>query len=59
MYRKYIESLNNDLNYGFSNNGNLLKSSINLVAELEEIESDLDYTLNELTIFQNVYNLFL
>jgi len=54
-----MESLNNDLNYGLSNNGNLLKSSINLVVELEEIESDLDYTLNELTIFQNVYNLFL
>ena len=58
MYNNYLESLNNDLNYGFSNNGNLLKSSINLVAELEEIESDLDYTLNNLTVFQRVYNLF-
>ena len=48
MYSKYLTSLGNDIGNNFSNNGNLLKTSLEIVSELEEIEKDLDDSLGNL-----------
>lgn len=59
MYTDYLNSLDKDITSGFANNGNLLKTSIEIVSELEEIERDLDDTLEDLTIAERLSNLFL
>ncbi|MFB3390093.1 hypothetical protein [Flavobacterium sp. LAR06] len=60
MYTDYLNSLNTDIGYGtnLSNNGNLLKTSLEIVSELEKIEKDLDDTLEDLIISERVFNLF-
>ena len=58
IYSKYITSLKTDIGNDFSNNGNLLKTSIEIVSELEKIEKDLDDTLEELKISDGLFKLF-
>lgn len=58
MYTDYLNSLDKDITTDFANNGNLLKTSIEIVSELEKIEKDLDDTLEDLTIAERVFNLF-
>lgn len=58
MYRTYLASLNRDIGHDFSNNGNLLKTSLVIVSELEKIEKDLDETLEDLTVSERLFNLF-
>ena len=57
MYSNYLDSLGKDVGNDFSNNGNLLKTSLEIVSELEEIEKDLDDTLEDLIISERVFNL--
>lgn len=58
MYTNYLNSLDKDSTTDFANNGNLLKSSIEIASELEKIEKDLDDTLEDLTISERIFNLF-
>lgn len=58
MYNRYLTSLNTDVGNDFSNNGNLLKTSLEIVSELEEIEKDLDAVLEDLTLSERVFSLF-
>lgn len=58
MYTRYLRSLNTDVGNDFSNNGNLLKTSIEIVSELEEIEKDLDNTLESLSHASRLFALF-
>lgn len=58
MYTNYINSLDSDVDIDISNNGNLLKTSLEIVSELEEIERDLDATLEDLTVSERLFNLF-
>jgi hypothetical protein len=58
LYTDYINSLDRDIGNDFSNNGNLLKTSLDIVSELEKIEKDLDDTLEDLIISEHVFNLF-
>lgn len=58
MYNDYLDSIDKDVSINFSNNGNLLKTSFEIVSELEEIEKILDDALEDLTISQRVFNLF-
>lgn len=58
MYTKYLMSLQTDVSNGISNNGNLLKTTIEIVSELEEIEKDLDNTLENLNLASRLFALF-
>jgi hypothetical protein len=58
MYTEYLTSLNRDIDIDISNNGNLLKTSLEIVSELEEIENDLDVTLENLPLAERLFNLF-
>ena len=58
MYTRYLASLTVDVGNDFSNNGNLLKTTIEIVSELEEIEKDLDKSLEDLIVAQGIFNLF-
>jgi|SaaInl0LU_22_DNA_1037365.scaffolds.fasta_scaffold02324_1 hypothetical protein len=60
MYTNYLTSLNKDVDFytATSNNGNLLKTSLEIVSELEEIEKDLDATLEDLTLSERLVHLF-
>jgi hypothetical protein len=58
MYNNYLTSLDRDIDIDISNNGNLLKTSLEIVSEMEEIEKDLDATLEDLTISKHLFNLF-
>lgn len=58
MYTKYLMSLDTDVGNDFSNNGNLLKTSLEIISELEEIEKDLDATLGDLNLSERLFNLF-
>ena len=51
-------SLQTDVSNGISNNGNLLKTTIEIVSELEEIEKDLDNTLENLNLASRLFALF-
>lgn len=58
MYTRYLRSLNTDVGNDFSNNGNLLKTSLEIISNLEEIEKDLDATLGDLNLSERLFNLF-
>ncbi|WP_166923414.1 hypothetical protein [Flavobacterium poyangense] len=58
MYNNYLDSIGKDVGNDFSNNGNLLKTTLDIVSELEKIEKELDDTLENLTIAQRAFNLF-
>ena len=58
MYTRYLMSLNTDVGNGFSNNGNLLKTSLEIISELEEIEKNLDATLEDLKLSERLFNFF-
>lgn len=58
MYTSYLTSLDNDVGNDFSNNGNLLKTSLEIISELEEIEKDLDATLIDLEHSARLFSLF-
>lgn len=58
MYTRYLMSLDADVGDDFSNNGNLLKTSLEIISELEEIEKDLDATLGDLNLSERLFNLF-
>jgi hypothetical protein len=55
IYTKYLKSIEKDgLGSVFSNNGNLLKTSLEIMAELEEVEKDLDDTLVNLGLLERL-----
>jgi len=58
MYTRYIASLMADVGTDFSNNGNLLKTAIEIISELEEIEKDLDKSLESLIVAQRIFTFF-
>lgn len=59
MYTRYLRSLEADVgDADFSNNGNLLKTCLEIISELEEIEKDLDATLLDLNLSERLFNLF-
>lgn len=58
IYTKYLKSLDTDVGNDFSNNGNLLKTSLEIISELEEIEKDLDAILGELNLAERLFNMF-
>ena len=58
MYGDYLISLQKDVGHEFSNNGNLLKTSLEIISNLEEVEKDIDDTLENLTVSENIANLF-
>ncbi len=58
MYTKYLLSLKIDVGNDFSNNGNLLKTSVEIVSELEKIEKDLDNSLESLIVAKRLFTLF-
>lgn len=58
MYTNYLNSLDTDVGNDFSNNGNLLKTSLEIVSELEKMEKDVDHLLEDLIISERVFNLF-
>jgi hypothetical protein len=55
IYTKYLRSIEKDgLGYVFSNNGNLLKTSLEIMAELEEVEKDLDDAMVNLGLLERL-----
>ena len=58
MYKNYLISLQRDVGHEFSNNGNLLKTSLEVISDLEEVEKDIDDTLENLKISERFFNLF-
>lgn len=58
MYTNYLYSIESDVGVDFSNNGNLLKTCLEIVSELEEVEKDLDNMLEDLTIAQRFFVVF-
>jgi hypothetical protein len=58
MYENYLKSLEDDVGDDFSNNGNLLKTRLEIIAELEEVEKDIDNTLQNLGVLERVSNMF-
>lgn len=58
LYAGFLDSLDKDLTNDFSNNGNLLKTALELTAELEKIEKEVDDDLEDLIIAERIFNLF-
>jgi len=55
IYTKYLKSIEKDgLGSVTSNNGNLLKTSLEIMAELEEVEKDLDDSLVNLGLLERL-----
>lgn len=58
MYKDYLDSIDKDVDNDLSNNGNLLKTTLDIVSELEKIEKEVDDTLEDLTIAERIFKLF-
>lgn len=58
MYQNYSMSLQRGVGNDFSNNGNLLKTTLEIISNLEEVEKDVDDTLESLTVSERLFNLF-
>ncbi|MCX2681921.1 hypothetical protein OOZ15_18360 [Galbibacter sp. EGI 63066] len=58
IYTAYLNSIESDIGVDFSNHGNLIKTCMEIVSELEKVEEDLDNILEDLTVAERFFLVF-